>query len=147
MRASINMAVRSPSYDRTWPFAEGGVEERGLCRMHGKYSFGLSLEGRVIDIIIRRTRMPRRRRRRRRPRPLVRVRVAVIVVLSPFLPHLSRILYIQHTRYMYNASDLTNFFIYRLCWKISLPPPSPILPVSRVFRPCALPPCYLHHTP
>lgn len=31
------------------------------CRMHGKYSYGLSLDGRVIDIITRQTRMRHRR--------------------------------------------------------------------------------------
>lgn len=64
--------VCSPSRDRTWPLARtrrgkagpgGGLENGGntRSRMHGKYSYGLSLDGRVIDIITRRTRMRRHR--------------------------------------------------------------------------------------
>lgn len=88
---------------------------------------------RVIDIITRRTRMRHCRRRR----PLVRVRVAVlVVVLSPFLPHLSRILYvyITYTFYMYN--DLRPYQLFYL----SALSENPLL--ASYLRPCALPFCY-----
>lgn len=121
------MAVRSPSRDRTWPLAEGKRRGRGIPYtlvqdVHGEYSFGLSLGERVIDIITRGTRMRHCRRRR----PVLLSASASQSLLSSRLSFRTFLVYCTHNTSsicVYNAADLTNFFIYRLCRK-SLPLPS-----------------------
>lgn len=162
----------SPSRDRTWPLARtrrgeagpgGGLENGGntRSRMHGKYSYGLSLDGRVIDIITRRSRMRRHRLSSSSRFPPVVTESLLSSRLSFRTSHGAPYIYmcVHIYTHIYNAPDLTNFFIYRLCRKISrpattlrlahfrlatffIPKPLPSSVPSFLFRPlrCNLPP-------